>query len=88
MFCCRRFLIMLKERPDRPLFIGRTTMGSTGSPLVLDKWNNTGFARICTLRALYPYSLKPFTEGIKPDISVEYSFDELLMIMIRMWKLL
>jgi C-terminal processing protease CtpA/Prc len=70
------FLIMLKERADRPIFIGRATMGSTGSPLVLDKWNETGFARICTLRALYPYSQKPFTEGIMPDILVEYSFEE------------
>ncbi|MCL1867593.1 MAG: S41 family peptidase [Paludibacter sp.] len=72
------FLIMLKERADRPMFIGRTTMGSTGSPLVLSKWNETGMARICTVRVLYPYSQKPFIEGIAPDILVEYSLDELL----------
>ena len=72
------FLIMLKERPDRPLFIGQPTMGSTGSPLVLWDFPANAWARICTRRVLYPYSLKPYTEGIYPDIQVDYTIDEFM----------
>jgi carboxyl-terminal processing protease len=71
------FLIILKERKDRPMFIGRPSFGSTGSPLVLRNLPN-GSARICTRRVLFPYSLKPFNEGIVPDIIVDYSFDEFM----------
>lgn len=72
------FLIMLYERPDRPLFIGQPSFGSTGVPLVLWDWpdENNGFARICSRRVLFPYSMKPFDKGIEPDILVEYTFEE------------
>jgi C-terminal processing protease CtpA/Prc len=72
------FLIILKERPDRPLFIGQPTMGSTGSPLVLWDFPGNAMARICARRVLYPYSLKPYTEGIFPDIQVDYTLDEFI----------
>ena len=72
------FLITIKERKDRPVFIGRPTMGSTGSPLVLDKFPENGVAKVCTRRVLFPYSLKPFNEGIMPDILVDYNLDEYL----------
>ena len=71
------FLIMLYERPDRPLFIGRPSFGSTGGPIVIWDWPiEGGFARICSKRMIYPYSKKPFNEGIIPDIWVKYTFDE------------
>jgi len=72
------FLIVLKERKDRPVFIGQPSMGSTGSPLVLDKFPENGFAKVCTRRVLFPYSHKPFNEGIVPDIVVDYTLDEYL----------
>jgi carboxyl-terminal processing protease len=72
------FLITIKERKDRPIFIGRPTMGSTGSPLVLDKFPENGFAKVCARRVLFPYSHKPFNEGIVPDILVNYTLDEYL----------
>jgi carboxyl-terminal processing protease len=72
------FLIVLKERKDRPVFIGRPTMGSTGSPLVLDKFPENGVAKVCTRRVLFPYSHEPFNEGIVPDIVVNYTLDEYL----------
>ncbi|MEA4974452.1 MAG: S41 family peptidase [Paludibacter sp.] len=72
------FLITIKERKDRPVFIGRPTMGSTGSPLVLDKFPENGVAKVCTRRVLFPYSQKPFNEGIVPDIVVDYTLNEYL----------
>ena len=72
------FLIVLKERKDRPIFIGRPTMGSTGSPLVLDKFPENGVAKVCTRRVLFPYSHEPFNEGIMPDVLVNYTLDEYL----------
>jgi hypothetical protein len=73
------FLIMLYERPDRPLFIGQPSFGSTGAPLVIWDWPiDNSFARICARKVLFPYSLKPFSEGIMPDIWVKYSFDEFM----------
>ena len=71
-------LIMLHERKERPLLIGDYTFGSTGSPLVIQGLPDEWSARICTRRVLYPYSLKPFTEGIKPDILINYSYDEFI----------
>lgn len=71
------FLIILYERPDRPKIIGQPSFGSTGSPLVLQDWpKSCGFARICTRRVLYPYSHKPFIEGVMPDIWVKDSFED------------
>lgn len=72
------FLITIKERKDRPVFIGRPTMGSTGSPLVMDKFPDNGVAKVCTRRVLFPYTLQPFNEGIMPDILVDYTLDEFL----------
>ncbi|MDR1112551.1 MAG: hypothetical protein LBL18_02170 [Bacteroidales bacterium] len=71
------FLIMLYERSDRPLFIGSPSFGSTGSPLVIWDWPvHDSYARVCTRRVRFPYSKKPFLEGITPDIWVKYSFEE------------
>jgi len=72
------FLIVLKERKYRPVFIGRLSMGSTGSPLLINEFTESGFAKVCTRRVLFPYSQKSFNEGIMPDISVNYAFDEFL----------
>jgi hypothetical protein len=69
---------MLKERSDRPLFIGQPTMGSTGSPLMVWNFPENAMARICARRVLYPYSLKPYKEGIFPDIQVDYTLDEFI----------
>lgn len=71
------FLIDLYEIPNRPVIIGQPSFGSTGSPLVV--WGfpaEFGFARVCTRKVLFPYSLKPFSEGITPDIFVNYSYEE------------
>ncbi|MDR1552034.1 MAG: hypothetical protein LBS69_01040 [Prevotellaceae bacterium] len=72
------FLIILYERPDRPLFIGQPSYGSTGSPLLVLGFPDNGFARVCALRVLFPYSMKPFSEGIQPDILVNYTFEEFM----------
>lgn len=72
------FLINLYEVPNRPLLIGEATGGSTGAPLVVNLPNN-GIARICAVRMLYPYSLKPFAnEGIQPDIVIKQNIDDYL----------
>ncbi len=65
------FLITLYEIPERPLFIGEPTGGSTGSPLFVPDLPGGGSFRICTRRVCFPYSNKPFVnEGIKPDILI------------------
>lgn len=71
-------LIMLYERKERPLLVGDYTFGSTGSPLVINGFPEGWSARVCTRRVLFPYSLKPFTEGIKPDVFIKYSYDEFI----------
>jgi hypothetical protein len=30
--------------------------------------DSNGFAKVCTRRVLFPYSLKPLDKGIEPDI--------------------
>lgn len=71
------FLIMLYERKDRPLFIGKTSFGSSGSPLVISEWpEKNGYARVCTKREIFPYSLKPFVGGITPDIILNETYDD------------
>ena len=73
-------LVNLFEVPNRPVFIGESTGGSTGSPLVLQNFPNDGYARICTRRICYPYSSKPFiNEGIKPDIEVKQNINDYLL---------
>ncbi|MDR1459391.1 MAG: hypothetical protein LBI60_04180 [Bacteroidales bacterium] len=71
------FLVDLYEREDRPLLIGQPSFGSTGSPLVFREWPDpNGYAKVCTRRVLFPYSLKPLDKGIEPDIWVRYTFEE------------
>lgn len=73
---CEDFLVNLYEIPDRPIFIGDETAGSTGSPLVLELPNG-GIARICTLRITYPFSGEIFFKnGVIPDIKVSNSVDD------------
>lgn len=67
---CEDLLVGLSEIPNRPLYIGEETSGSTGAPLVISLPHGAK-ARVCTYRDLYPYSLRPFVGGIKPDITVE-----------------
>lgn len=74
---CEDFLINIYEIPGRPVLIGECTAGSTGAPLVIDLPNEAK-ARICTLRAMYPYSGKPFVGGIEPDIYVQQTIDDYL----------
>lgn len=71
------FIVVLYERQDRPTLIGQPSFGSTGSPLILWDWpDKNSFAKVCTRRVLFPYSMKPFDKGIDPDILVEYTFEE------------
>jgi hypothetical protein len=74
---CEDFLVNIYEVPGRPLLIGEPTGGSTGAPLVLRKLPNETTARICTLRALFPYSMKPFVgKGISPDIEIKEGIED------------
>lgn len=76
---CEDFLVNIYELPDRPILIGEKTAGSTGAPLVLFNLPNETSARICTLRILFPYSMKPFVNmGILPDIYIQESFEDYL----------
>lgn len=75
---CEDFLINIYEMPDRPVLIGEETAGSTGAPLVVEL-PHEAVARICTLRPLFPYSMKPFAgKGIIPDIEVVPTLEEVL----------
>jgi C-terminal processing protease CtpA/Prc len=71
-------LIILYEISNRPIIIGQPSFGSTGSPLMVWGFPKNGYARVCTRKVLFPYSLKPFSDGITPDILVNYSFDEFM----------
>jgi hypothetical protein len=72
------FLIDLYEIPNRPIIIGQHSFGSTGSPLMVWGFPENGYARVCARKVLFPHSLKPFSEGITPDILVNYTFDEFM----------
>lgn len=73
------FLVCMKEVPNRPIFIGEETGGSTGLPMVVDGLPHGAVARICTHRISFPYSRKPFVgTGIEPDIWVKESIDDYL----------
>lgn len=37
-----------------------------------------GSARICSRQVLFPYSRKPFKQGIKPDMEVKFTIDDLM----------
>lgn len=76
---CEDFLVNIYELPHRPLLIGEKTGGSTGAPLLLFNLPNETTARICTLRILYPYSMKPFVgTGISPDIEIKEDIEDYL----------
>ena len=65
------FLVQLYEITGRPMLLGRPTEGSTGSPLVVDLPHDV-WARICTLRHLFPVSHEKFDgDGIAPDEIIE-----------------
>ena len=73
------FLVCMKEVPNRPIFIGEETGGSTGLPLLVNDLPHGAYARICTHRISFPYSGKPFVgKGIEPDIWVKESIDDYL----------
>lgn len=75
---CEDFLINIYEMPGRPVLIGEETAGSTGAPLVVELPHDA-IARICTIRPLFPYSMKPFVgKGIVPDIEVVPTLQECL----------
>jgi C-terminal processing protease CtpA/Prc len=70
------FLVNIYEVPGRPTLIGNPTGGSSGAPLMVFDLKGDVFARICTVRLLFPYSKKAFVnEGITPDIIVPKTFD-------------
>lgn len=72
-------LVNMYEVKDRPVFIGNSTGGSTGSPLVVNDLPGDGYARICTRRICFPYSKKPFVnEGIVPDIEIKRTFKDFI----------
>lgn len=74
---CEDFLVNIYEVLGRPLLIGETTGGSTGAPLALFNLPNETTARICTLRILYPYSMKLFVnKGISPDIEIKETIED------------
>ena len=74
---CEDFLIDLYEAPHRPAFIGEETVGSTGAPYVVELPHG-GCARICSRQVLFPYSRTPFKQGIKPDMEVKFTIDDLM----------
>ena len=76
MSACEDFLVNIYELPHRPLLIGEKTGGSSGAPLLLNLPNETS-ARICTIRELFPYSMKPFVGiGISPDIEISEDIED------------
>lgn len=73
------FLVNLKEAPNRPLFMGKESGGSTGSPLVIENLPLHGYARLCTRRVLFPYTHNPFVrKGVEPDVKISISFEDFL----------
>lgn len=74
---CEDFLVNIYELPHRPLLIGEKTGGSTGAPLLLSNLPNETRARVCTLRILFPYSMKQFVGmGISPDIEIKEAIED------------
>lgn len=74
---CEDFLVNNYELPHRPLLIGEKTGGSTGAPLLLSNLPNETRARVCTLRILFPYSMKQFVGmGISPDIEIKEAIED------------
>lgn len=74
---CEDLLVNMYELPNRPLFIGEETGGSSGAPLVVELPHGA-LIRICTLRELFPFSKKPFlNKGIIPDITITTNLDNI-----------
>ncbi|GHS86228.1 hypothetical protein FACS1894201_06910 [Bacteroidia bacterium] len=72
------FLIALYEWEDRPRLIGRPSMGSTGSSLMIKLPSSANAtARICTHKVAYPYSMNTF-KNIQPDILIDDTIYEYL----------
>ncbi|HEY0740545.1 MAG TPA: S41 family peptidase [Chryseosolibacter sp.] len=70
------FLIAL-DNTKRSTTIGSKTFGSTGQPLSF-KLPGGGSARVCTKRDEYPDGRQFVGVGIKPDIEIENSVEDLL----------
>lgn len=70
------FLIAL-DNTKRATTIGSKTFGSTGQPLSFDLPGG-GSARICTKRDEYPDGRQFVGFGIKPDIEIETTVDDLI----------
>jgi C-terminal processing protease CtpA/Prc len=70
------FLIAI-ESTKRAYTIGSKTFGSTGQPLQL-KLPGGGSARICTKRDEYPDGRQFVGYGIKPDLEVENTVEDVL----------
>jgi carboxyl-terminal processing protease len=70
------FLIAL-ENTKRAYTIGSKTFGSTGQPLTL-KLPGGGSARICTKRDEYPDGRQFVGYGIKPDLEIENSVEDVI----------
>lgn len=70
------FLVNLYEIPGRPAILGQQTQGTTGAPYVI-KLPHGAWARICTVRRLFPYSKKVLDGiGILPDTMIEPTIDD------------
>jgi len=71
------FLISLDDIKGRAITIGERTFGSTGQPLSFDLPGG-GSARICTKRDTYPDGREFVGYGIKPEIEVKRTINDLL----------
>lgn len=75
---CEDLLVNLLEMPNRPLFFGEETAGTTGAPLLVSLPHNA-LVRIATLRLLFPYSKSLFVNrGIIPDIEICQSINDFI----------
>ena len=70
------FLIAL-ESTERAQTVGSKTFGSTGQPLSF-KLPGGGSARVCTKRDEYPDGRQFVGYGIKPDVEIENSVEDLI----------
>jgi C-terminal processing protease CtpA/Prc len=70
------FLIAL-ENTKRARTVGSKTFGSTGQPLLF-KLPGGGSARVCTKRDEYPDGRQFIGYGIKPDVEIESTVEDLI----------
>lgn len=71
------FLVILDRLKGRAITVGERSFGSTGQPLFFDMPGG-GSARICTKRDEYPDGRAFVGYGVKPDIFVEKTVEELI----------